>query len=328
MRRRDFIKGFAGSAIDWPLVARAQQTDRVRRIGVLMSITKDSNSLARVAAFRQQLQVLGWTDGRNVQIDDRWSVSDPERIRKDAAQLVASEPDAILANGSAPVWALQRATRTVPVVFVAVVDPVGEGFVASLAEPGGNITGFTQFDYSMSGKWLELIKQITPSVTRVAVIRDPSAPAGTGQFGAIQAVAPSLNVEVRPLDIRDTDQMERTIASFARQPNSGLITTAGPLSTDRRQLIISLAARYRLPAIYPNRYYATEGGLISYGTDIIDQYKRAADDVDRILRGEKVADLPVQQPTKFEIVINLKTAKTLGLTISPSLLAAADEVIE
>jgi putative tryptophan/tyrosine transport system substrate-binding protein len=287
MRRRDFIKGFAGSAIDWPLVARAQQTDRVRRIGVLMSITKDSNSLARVAAFRQQLQVLGWTDGRNVQIDDRWSVSDPERIRKDAAQLVASEPDAILANGSAPVWALQR-----------------------------------------GGKWLELIKQITPSVTRVAVIRDPSAPAGTGQFGAIQAVAPSLNVEVRPLDIRDTDQMERTIASFARQPNSGLITTAGPLSTDRRQLIISLAARYRLPAIYPNRYYATEGGLISYGTDIIDQYKRAADDVDRILRGEKVADLPVQQPTKFEIVINLKTAKTLGLTISPSLLAAADEVIE
>jgi putative ABC transport system substrate-binding protein len=245
-------------------------------VGVLISVAKDSDTEPRVTAFQQELQKLGWTEGRNVQIDYRWADGDADRIRKYAAELVALRPEVILANGSAPVWALQQASRTVQVVFVLVVDPVGEGFVASLAQPGGNVTGFTQFEYSMSGKWLELLKQIAPRVTRVAVVRESAAPAGTGQLGAIQAVAPSFGVDLRPIDVRDSAEIERGIATFARESNGGLIVTTGQLATVRRKIIITLAARYRLPAVYPNRFYTTGGGLISYGPDTVDQYRRAA----------------------------------------------------
>jgi putative ABC transport system substrate-binding protein len=327
MRRREFIT-LLGSAAAWPLAARAQQPERVRRIGVLMNLAADdSEGQARLAAFAQALKQLGWSDGRNLRIDTRWARTDD--IRRDAAELAALAPDILLAaNGTATVAPLLQATRTVPIVFVNVIDPVGAGFVASLAQPGGNATGFTIYEYSMSGKWLELLKEIAPRVTRAAVLRDPALASGIGQFGAVQAVAPSLGVELSPVDVRDAGEIERAVAAFARGLNGGLIVTAAPLAAIHRDAIIALAARYRLPVVYPYRFFVAGGGLISYGPDTIDQYRRAAGYVDRILKGEKPADLPVQAPTKYETVINLKTAKALGVEIPPTLLARADEVIE
>ena len=328
MRRREFIT-LLGGATAWPIAARAQQTERVRRVGMLMSLAADDpESLARLTAFLQRLQELGWTDGRNIRIDYRWAAGDAERSRRYSAELVALAPDVILAAGSVSLAALQQATRTVPIVFVHVADPVGAGFVNSLARPGGNTTGFSQFEYGVIGKLLELLKEIAPGATRVAVIRDTAISAGTGQFGAIQAVAPSFGVEVSPVNMRDAGEIERAIADFTRSENGGLILTAGPLASIHRELIVTLAARHKLPAIYFERYFAMGGGLISYGPHLVDQYRRAADYVDRILKGEKPADLPVQAPTRYELVINLKTAKTLGLTVPPTLLTTADEVIE
>jgi putative ABC transport system substrate-binding protein len=312
-----------------PLCARAQQRGGMRRIGVIMGIAEDDpEARARIGAFLQGLQDLGWTVGGNVQIDYRWTAGDAERIRTYAAELVALAPDVILATGSATTGPLLQATRSVPIVFAIVPDPVGAGFVESLARPGGNATGFIMFEYGMSAKWLELLKQIAPNVKRVAVIRDPGISAGIGQFGAIQAAAPSFAVEITPVSVRDAAEIERIVAGFAGSPNSGLIMTAGPLSWVHRDLIIALAARHKLPAVYFQRHFVTDGGLISYGPDFADQYRRAAGYVDRILKGEKPADLPVQAPTKFELVINLKTAKALGLIVPQSLLAQADEVIE
>jgi putative ABC transport system substrate-binding protein len=329
VRRREFIKVIAGSAA-WPLAAHAQQPERVRRIGVLVALSaNDPEAQARVAAFLQGLQELGWSDGRNVIVDIRWSTANNADVRKYAAELVALAPDVILAEGSPAVALLVQITRTVPIVFANVVDPVGAGYVDSLARPGGNITGFASFDYSISGKWLQLLKEIAPGVTRVAIFRDPSIAAGPGQFGVIQAVAPSLGVELRPLDVRDEGEIERALALFAQSSNSGLIVTASAQAISHRDLIIALAARHRLPAVYTNRSWAAAGGLISYGPDLLDPFRRAAAGyVDRILKGEKPADMPVQAPTKYELVINLKTAKALGLTIPPSVLARADEVIE
>jgi putative tryptophan/tyrosine transport system substrate-binding protein len=328
MRRRQFITLLGGAAA-WPLTARAQQPERMRRIGVLMNIAADdSETQARRAAFLQGLQELGWSEGRNLRIDYRWGVGDSDRHRTNAAELVALAPDVILVHGGPIMGALQRATRTVPIVFVSVTDPVGAGYVASLARPGGNATGFILFEFGISGKWLELLKQIAPRLTRVAVLRDPAIPSGTEQFGAIQAVAPSFSVELSPIDVRDASGIERAVTAFARQPDGGLIVTAAAFAQIHRALIMTLAARHRLPAVYPYRYVVTSGGLISYGPDQIDQYRRAAGYVDRILKGEKPADLPVQAPTKYELVINLKTAKALGLDVPPMLLARADEVIE
>jgi putative ABC transport system substrate-binding protein len=331
MRRRQFIKllGSAAAAC-CPHAARAQQADRVRRVGVLETrAADDPEGQARLALFRQELQELGWTDGRNVRIDYRWAAADADRSRTYAAELVALAPDVILASASASVAALRQTTRTVPIVFVNIIDPVGAGFVAKLARPGGNATGFTLFEYSLSGKWLELFKEIAPSLTRIAILRDPAQAAGIGQFAAIQAMAPpSFGVELNPIDVRDAGEIERDIAAFARESNGGLIVTASSGAVAHRELIIMLAARHRLPAVYPFRYFVTSGGLISYGPDPTDQYRRAAGYVDRILKGEKAADLPVQAPTKYELTINLKTAKTLGLTVPPSLLARADDVIE
>jgi len=329
MKRREFITLLGGAAVAWPLAARAQQPERMRRIGVLMSVAaNDPEGEARLTAFLQGLQQLGWTDGRNVRIDIRWGAGDPDRYRRYAAELVALAPDVILAASSSALEPLQQATRTAPIVFVTIADPVGAGFVNSLARPGGNATGFSQFEYGVIGKWLELLKEIAPGVTRVAVIRDPTISAGAGQFGAIQTAAPSFGVEVNPVNLRDAGEIERAIAGFALSPNGGLILTAGPLATIHRELIITLAARYKLPAVYFERFFVTGGGLISYGPHLIDQYQRAAGYVDRILKGEKPADLPVQAPTKYELVINLKTAKALGLTVPSTLLARADEVIE
>jgi putative ABC transport system substrate-binding protein len=328
MRRRQFLTLLGGAAV-WPLAARAQQVERMRRIGVIETLTADdAESLARKAAFLQGLQQLGWTDGRNVQIDSRRTQGDADQIRRYAAELVALAPDAILVGGTANVGPLLQATRTVPIVFVNVADPVGAGFVDSLARPGGNATGFIQFEYSLSGKWLELLKQIAPDVTRAAVIRDPAITAGIGQFAVIQSVAPSLGVEVRPLNVRDAGEIERAVAAFAGASNGGLIVTGSALSVVHRDLIIMLAARHKLPAVYFQRRFVTGGGLISYGADLLDHYRRAAGYIDRILKGEKPADLPVQTPTKYELVINLKTAKALGLDVPPMLLARADEVIE
>jgi putative tryptophan/tyrosine transport system substrate-binding protein len=328
MRRREFI-ALVGGAVAWPVAARAQQSERMPRIGNLMNVPEnDRESPARIAAFLEGLQQLGWTDGRNVRIDHRWAGGDAERYRRYAAELVALAPDVILATASPSVIALQQATRTVPIVFVQVIDPVGGGFVASLARPGGNVTGFTAFEYGMSAKWLELLKAIAPRLTRVAVVRDPTITAGIGQFAAIQVAAPSFGVELSPVDVRDADETERAVAAFARTSNGGLIVTASPAIATQRELIMMLAAKHGLPAVYPFRYYAAAGGLISYGSEWTDQYRRAAVYVDRILRGEKPADLPVQAPTKYELVINLKTAKALGLTVPPTLLARADEVIE
>ena len=330
MRRRDFIRGLGGAAATWPLAVRAQQDERVRRIGVLVaSPADDAESQARVAAFKEGLAQLGWTEGRNVRIDTRWATTNADDLRKHAAELAASTPDVLVgASGTTTVAALLQATRTVPIVFAIVVDPVGAGFVASLARPGGNATGFTMFEYGMSGKWLELLKQIAPGVTRAAVLRDPAIASGIGQFGAIQAVAPSLRVELSPVDVRDAPEIERAVTAFAGIENGGLVVTASPSGTVHRELIIALAARHKLPAVYWQRFYKASGGLMSYGPDLLDQYRRAAGYVDRILKGEKPADLPVQAPTKYELVINLKTAKALGLTVPPSLLARADEIIE
>jgi putative ABC transport system substrate-binding protein len=328
LTRRAFAALSASAALSWPLAARAQQAERTRRIGVLMTTAADDVvGQARVAAFLQVLQGLGWTIGQNLRIDTRFAASSAE-IRKHAAELPALAPDVILANSTAAVGPLLQATRTVPIVFAVVADPVGAGFVDSLARPGGNATGFMNLEYGMVAKWLELLKEITPAVTRVAVIRDSTIAVGLGQFSAIQAVAPSLGVEVSPINVRDAGEIERAIAAFTRSSKDGLIVTGGPLAVRHRDLIIALAARHRLPAVYPSRLFVAAGGLISYGPDFVDQYRRAAGYVDRILKRAKPADLPVQAPTKYELVINLKTAKALGLTVPPTLLARADEVIE
>jgi putative ABC transport system substrate-binding protein len=328
LRRRDFIALFGG-AVAWPAMAGAQQAERMRLIGVLLPATGDEAEMqARIAAFHQGLQQSGWTIGRNVRIDTRWATTDAAEIRKHAAELAALAPDVILAHAATTVGPLLQATRTVPIVFPAVVDPVGAGFVDSLARPGGNATGFMNYEYSLSGKWLELLKQIAPSVTRVAVLRNAATASGPGQFAAIQAVAPSLGVEANPVNVRDAGEIERAVAAFARAPNGGLIVTASPAAALHRELIISLAARHKLPAVYFERPFVAAGGLISYGPDQIDMYRRAAGYVDRILKGEKPADLPVQAPTKYELVINLKTVKALGLAVPQTLRASADEVIE
>jgi putative tryptophan/tyrosine transport system substrate-binding protein len=329
MRRREFMT-LLGGATAWPLAAGAEQGERLRRVGVLTSgaAADDPDGRARNAAFLQGLQQLGWTDGRNIRIDTRWGGGNADTMRKYAAELVALGPDVILASGTATMAPLLQATATVPIVFVQVTDPVGAGFVDSLARPGGNATGFIPFEYGISGKWLELLKEIAPGVTRAAVFRDPAISAGTGQFGAIQAVAPSLGLEVSPVNMRDVAEIERAVAAFAHALNGGLIVTASALSVVHRDLIITLAARHKLPAVYYRRAYIIGGGLISYGPDFTDQNRRAAGYVDRILKGEKPADLPVQAPTKYELVINLKTAKALGLTVPDTLLARADEVIE
>jgi len=327
MRRREFIALVSGAAA-WPLAAQAQQPERMRRIGVLTAFTSDDpEGQARLLAFAQGLQEAGWTVGRNARIETRWAAGDAERYRRYAAELVTLAPNVILANGDPALGPLQQATRSIPIVFVNVADPVGGGFVSSLARPGGNATGFTMLEYSTSGKWLELLKEIAPRVTRAAVIRDPTSTSSIGQFAAIQSVAGPLGVEVSPIDIRDAGEIERAVTSFARASNGGLIVAPAG-SAVRRSLIITLAAKDKLPAVYPFRYHVSSGGLISYGPDIVDQYRRAAAYVDRILRGEKPADLPVQAPTKYELVINLKTARALGLEIPPTLLARADEVIE
>jgi len=327
--RRKFIAGLGGSALAWPRSARAQQPDRMRRVGVLRGTSaSDPDSLSYHAAFVQGLQELGWTDGSNVHIDVRWAGGNPADARKYAAELVALAPDVILASGSTVVEPMLQATRTVPVVFAIVADPLGSGVVESLSRPGGNATGFMLFEYSLSGKWLELLKEIAPSVTRAAVLRDPTTTSGIGQFAVIQAVAPAVGVEVRPINVRDAAEIERGLAAFARVANGGLIVTVTPLASVHRDLISTLAARHKLPAIYFDRLAVVRGGLISYGADFRDQFRRAAGYVDRILKGEKPADLPVQAPTKYDLVVNLKTAKALGLTIPPSVLSRADEVIE
>jgi putative tryptophan/tyrosine transport system substrate-binding protein len=328
MKRREFISLLGGAAAAWPLAARAQQGERMRRIGVLMHLSENDPEAQRlVATFREGLAQLGWTEGRNLRIDNRWSAGDIERIRRYAAELVALGPDVILAYGGSVVGPLQQVSSTVPIVFVEVIDPVGAGFVTSLARPGGNATGFSLFEFGISGKWLELLKQISTGITKVVVIRQPSSPGGGGQLGAIQAVAPSFGVEVTPVGLRDAGEIERAVA-VAHDTKGGLIVTVSPLATVHRDLIVSLAARYRVPAVYPLRYFAASGGLISYGPDRLEPYRRAPGYVDRILKGEKPADLPVQAPTKYELVINLKTAKTLGLDLPPTLLARADEAIE
>jgi putative ABC transport system substrate-binding protein len=327
MNRRSLVTLLGGAAV-LPLAVRAQG-DRVRRIGVLMnSAVDDPESQARLAAFRQGLQQLGWSDGRNVEVDARWGLNDVSRLQKVAEELVASAPDAILAGVGGTVGPLMQATRTLPIVFAQGIDPVGMGQVASMARPGGNITGFTQFEFTLSGKWPQILKEIAPEVTRAAILRSPSTPAGIGQWAVIQAGASSTGMEVSPVGIRDDEEIERGITAFANSPKGGLIVVVSASTTKRRQLIVDLAARHRLPAVYPYRYYVAGGGLVSYGVDLNGLYWRAAGYVDRILKGEKPGDLPVQAPTKYELVINLKTAKALGLTVPPMLLARADEVIE
>jgi len=329
MRRRDFIKATVSAVTAWPLAGRAQQRDRMRRIGVLMALAADDPAgQARFIAFVQALQELGWTDGRNVRIDTRWAAGDAERFRRYAAELVALAPDVILASGGTGVGALLRVSRTVPIVFTQTQDPVGAGYVDSLARPGGNTTGFTSMEYGIGGKYLELLKEIAPRIARAAVLRDPTIPQGIGTFGAIQAVAPSLGVEPPPIDVRDAGEIERAVAAFARGSNGGLIVTGSSSAFVHRDLIVTLAARHKLPAIYSQRFFVTGGGLISYGADSIDPHRRAAGYVDRILKGEKPADLPVQASDKYELAINLKTARELDLTVPPTLLARADEVIE
>jgi putative tryptophan/tyrosine transport system substrate-binding protein len=329
IRRREFITMLGGAPVVWPLAAGAQQNERMRRIGVLMNLAADDpEGRARVAALLEGLRELGWTDGKNVRIDTRWAAAKADRYRTYAEELVALAPDAIVTATTPGAAAMQQATRTVPIIFVIVLDPVAAGFVSNLARPGGNITGFALYDYGISAKWLELLKQIAPNVSRVAVIRDPSLVSGVGQLAAIQAVAASFGVELSPVEARDPKEMELTVAAFARSPNGGLIVPGSAAAAAHRNLLISLAAKYRLPAIYFARYFVADGGLVSYGTDLVDQFRRAASYVDRILKGERPADLPVQAPTKYELVINLKTANALGLTVPPALLARADEVIE
>jgi len=327
--RREFITLLGGAAASWPLAGRAQQSRQMRRVAVLMPYTaNDPQSQNRNAAFLQGLQQLGWTVGQNLQIDYRWSEGNEDDTRKYAAELVALAPDVIFTAGSAGIGPLRRATRTVPIVFALVPDPVGAGFIDSLARPGGNITGFTQFEYGIGAKWLEVLKEIAPNTTRAAVIRDPAITAGIGQWGAIQSVSPSVAIEVSPVNLVDAGEIERALTAFARNPNGGLIVTGSALAVVHRDLIIKLAARLRLPAVYYDRYFAAAGGLVSYGSDNVEQFRLAAAYVDRILKGEKPADLPVQAATKYELIINLKTAKALGLAVPATVLARADEVIE
>ena len=328
MIRRKFITLLGGAAA-WPVAAQAQERERMRRIGVLMNFpSNDEEGQARITAFAQALQKLGWTEGGNVRTHTRWAADDVDRYRRYAEELVALTPDVILASGSPSVEALLRVTRSVPIVFANVIDPVGAGFVTSMARPRGNTTGFTAYEYSISGQWLELLKEFAPNVTRIAVLREPSIAAGIGQFAAIQSAASSSGVELSAIDSRDTGEIGRALAAFAHEPNGGVIITASSSAVTHRELIISLATRYRLPNVYPFRYYPASGGLASYGPDTIAEFKRASVYVDRILKGEKPADLPVQAPTKYETVINLKTAKALGLSVPEMLLARADEVIE
>jgi len=326
MRRREFIR-LAGAAAAWPLTARAQQGERVRRVAVLMSLD-NSEQRTNHAAFIQSLKQLGWVDGQNVRIETRWAMGEASLIRKNATDVLAHAPDVIVVSGNSTVVPVSQATRTIPIVFAQVADPVGSGFVKTMARPGGNITGFVQFDYSLSGKWPELLKQIAPNVTRAAVLRDANVPAGIGQFAVIQAMAPSLGLEVGAINELDADNIERELMDFAALPNGGLIVTASALSITHLELIVALAAKYKVPAVYYRRHYVDRGGLISYGYDVLEQFRGAADYVDRILNGTKPADLPVQAPNKYDLVINLKTAKALGLTVPPTLLARADEVIE
>ena len=329
MRRREFIRILGGSAAAWPLAVHAQQRERMRSVGVLTPFAAhDTEGQNRVTAFAQALQQLGWSVGQNVRLLYRWGDGTSATMQKYATELVALAPDVILADSSAAVAPLLQATKTIPIVFAIVGDPVGAGYVETMARPGGNATGFTPFEYSMAGKLLELLKEIAPRVTRAVVLRDPAIAAGPGQFGAIQAVAPSLGVELRPVNVRDADEIERSIAGFAQGSNGGLVVTGSPAAAARRDLITALAARHRLPAVYNARLYCEVDGLVCYGAGFLDQFRRAADYVDRILKGEKPADLPVQAPTKYELVINLKTARALGLTIPPMVLARADEVIE
>jgi putative ABC transport system substrate-binding protein len=328
MRRREFITLLGGSAA-WPLVARAQQGERMRRIGVLMSTgADDPESMARYAAFLDRLQELGWSEGRNVRIDVRWVAGNADRALKYAAEIVALAPDVVMASGSLGIGPLLQTTRTVPIVFAVVADPVGAGYVNSLSRPGGNVTGFMTYEYSLSGKLPEFLKEVAPSVKRVAVLRDPTLVAGIGQFAVIQSVAALVGVETSPIDVRDPPEIERAVAAFADAASGGLIVTGSPLAAVHRDLIVALAARYRLPAIYYERFFTNGGGLISYGPNFRDEFRGAAGYVDRILKGEKPADLPVQAPTKYELVINLKTAKAIGLDVPASVLARADAVIE
>ena len=329
MKRRDFITLLGGASAVWPLAARAQQRERMRRVGILTPFAADdAEGQARLTAFAQALQQAGWTLGQNLRLDYRWGDGKPDTMRKHAANLAELAPDVILANSSAAVSPLLQVNRTVPIVFAAVADPVGAGYVESLAQPGGNATGFTALEYQFAGKWLELIKEIAPRVTRLAVLRDSAIAAGPGQFGVLQAFAPSLGLELRPVDLREAREIERSISTFAQGSNGGLIVTGSPAATAHRNLIVALAARNRLPAVYYLPVFCAAGGLICYGVDFLDQFRRAAGYVDRILKGEKPSDLPVQAPTKYELVINLKTAKALGLDIPPTLLARADEVID
>jgi putative ABC transport system substrate-binding protein len=328
MKRREFIT-LVGGVVAWPLAAWAQQRQQMKRIGILLPAAADDPVFqARLAAFYQGLALLGWSIGRNVRIDTRWATTNAAEIHRHAVELAALAPDVILATGDSTMPPLLQATRTVPIVFPVVTDPVGGGYVDSLARPGGNVTGFMGSEYSMGGKWLELLKEIAPNVTRVAVLRDSAIPAQTAQFGGIQAVAPMLRVEVIPVNMGNAGEIEQSVETFARAPNGGLIATAGAAAVRHRDLIITLAARHKLPAVYWERFFVAGGGLISYGADFVDNYRRAAGYVDRILKGEKPADMPVQAPTKFETVINLKTAKALGLTMPPAVLTRADEVIE
>jgi putative tryptophan/tyrosine transport system substrate-binding protein len=329
MRRRHFITLIGGAAAAWSLTARAQQREQMRRIGVLMNLgADDAEGQARFAALLQGLQEAGWVVGRNVRIDVRWGGGDAESFRKQAAELVSLLPDVLFASGIPAATPLLQVTRTVPIVFAQVVDPVGAGLVASLAKPGGNATGFTFAEYAIGGKWVELLKEIAPGVTRVAVLRDAGTSSGIGYFSAIQSVASSLGMELTPVGINDAGEIERGITAFAHAPNGGLIVTGNTLTMVHRALIITLAARHRLPAVYGLHLFVNDGGLISYGADTIDPYRRAAGYVDRILKGEKPAELPVQAPTKLDLAVNLKTAKALGLNLPSSLLARADEVIE
>ena len=327
--RREFLAALGGAVTAWPLAARAQQTERMRRIGVLMAgAAGDPEGQARLVAFVQGLQEQGWTVGRNVQLDVRWTAGEPNLTRRYAAELVALAPDVILGAVTTSVQALLEVTRSIPIVFAAATDPVGGGLVASLARPGGNVTGFSVQEFGLRAKSLELLKELAPRIARVAVLRDSTTTGGIAQFAAVQPAAPALGVELTPIDVRDTGEIERTLAAFVREPNGGLIVTTGARGYAHRELIVKLAAQRRLPAVYPFRYWVNDGGLISYGSDQIDPYRRSAAYVDRILKGEKPADLPVQAPTKYELVINLKTAKALGLEVPPMLLARADEVIE
>ena len=329
MRRRDFIQLLGQGVAAWPLTVQAQPAERMRRIGVHLNLERgDPEGSPYVRAFEQTLAQLGWVAGRNLQLDYRWTAGNAARIRQTAAELLALNPDVILSVGGSQVGPLQELTSTVPIVFVQVADPVGGGFVDSLARPGRNATGFTVFEYGIGGKWLALLKEVAPHVTRVAMLRDPTNPSGTGLFGAAQTVAPSLGVEVSPIGLRAPAEIERGVEAFARQPNGGLIVTPSSLSIVHRELIITLASRHHLPAIYPFRYFATGGGLISYGPDVVEQYRQAADYVDRILRGKKPAHLPVQAASKYQLAINRKTAKALGLVVPARLLARTDEVIE